>query len=222
MMNGKKTRLRNLRQYKSMDDEEFEDAYEELLLSKERDTNFEQRIQNKLEEFEIDYDISDMKFNDKEVLRSMIQAIISLEELEQLAYRIGLSAADDETALSRLEKVSRMKSFIRSDISNMQNDLNITRKIRKGEKEESVLAAIDNLHKKAKEFVNAKFGRIYCPKCKMLIGSVWVLYPKSNNKFWFHCERILEDGSICDTRVVISYADLIKNGMKNIDGVPDF
>ncbi len=222
MTSGVKARTKNLRQYKDMDEEAYDRAYEELLQARESDISFEKRIEAKLASFEEDYDISDMKFNDKEVLRSMIQATISLEDLEQLSFRLRIQAVDSEDAIVKLDRLARMRSFLINDISKMQDDLNITRKIRKGEREESVLAYIDNLHKKTKEFTNAKFGRVYCPRCKMLIGSVWALYPQGNNKFTFQCKRIQEDGSECDTKVTISYEELIEKGMKNIDGVPNF
>jgi hypothetical protein len=224
---GRKKRIRNLSQFKSLSDEEFDKAYQRLLENRSSSESFEVRILEKMAQFEEDYDTTDMKYNDKETLRALIQALISLEDMEQMAFTIREQAVGDDQAMARLDRITRMMQSTRQDISRMQEDLSITRKIRKGEKEESVLAYIKKLKAKANQYSNAKFGRIYCPTCKTLIGSVWALYPDSkNNKFQFHCKREVvgddDEVHICDTKVVITYQELLEKGMKNVDGVPDY
>lgn len=223
---GRKKKIRNLTQFKGMSDEEFDKAYQRLLENRSSSESFEIRILEKLAQFEEDYDTSDLKYNDKETLRALIQAMIGLEDMEQMSFTIREKAVDDDQAMARLDRITRMMQSTRNDISRMSEDLNITRKIRKGEKEESVLAYVQKLKTKAAQFVNAKFGRVYCPNCHTLIGSVWALYPDAkDNKFSFYCSRSLGDEGeehICGTKVVISYKELVEKGMKNLDGVPEF
>jgi hypothetical protein len=51
---------------------------------------------------------------------------------------------------------------LRKDISNMQNDLDITRKVRKGDENVNVLSELERLKLKAKEFIEAKLFYVWC------------------------------------------------------------
>ena len=84
-----KKRIRNLVQYRNMSDEEFDDAFDNLddespqtIVPQRSLAEMEELITNKMQDFEQDYDISDMKINDRLVLRNLIRSIISLEDLE--------------------------------------------------------------------------------------------------------------------------------------------
>lgn len=218
-----KNQIRTLKQYQGMSEEELDKAYDDLIYDRKVLNNLEERIQKKLSDFEEQYDTSDMKLNDREGLYELMKAYITLEDMNEASYRLRVQPELTEYDMSRLEKITKIISTIRTDISKLQDDLHISRRVRKGEKEESVLSYIEKLREKAKEYTNAKFGRVYCPNCKMLVGSVWALYPESKkNKVTFHCNRRLADESICDTVIQVSYKDLLDNGMKNIDDVLEF
>lgn len=215
-------RRRHLYQYRNMTDEEFETAIREKDLGMESSKELERRINEKLEQFSSDYDLSDLKINDKEVLRGLIQAIISLEDYEQLIFKIrssGLSA-DNITLIDRMQKAM---ADIRKSISDAQNDLNITRKIRKSDQETSVIAYIDSLKEKARRFYESRMSYIFCPKCNTLLGTIWTLYPEQErNKIALVCNRIQEDGSPCGEKVVVGTKELIDNkGTNKKEVVPE-
>jgi hypothetical protein len=219
---GKKRRQRNLRQYKDLSDEQFEEVIAKKALGIEPSVEFEKRISKKWAEFEEDYDLSDLKINDRDTLRALIQTQISLEDCEQLYFKIrseGLS----ENQLFSTEKLSKTMSDLRADISKMNNDLNITRKVRKSDQDVSVLAYIESLRKKAKEFAESKYQYIFCPKCNMLLASVWTLYPHNDrNKIALICERDLGDGQKCGEKVIVSTAELLKNrGTNKLEITPE-
>jgi hypothetical protein len=219
---GKKRRQRNLRQYKDLSDEQFDEVIAKKALGIEPSVEFEKRIAKKWAEFEEDYDLSDLKINDKDTLRALIQTQISLEDCEQLYFKIrseGLS----ENQLFSTEKLSKTMSDLRADISKMNNDLNITRKVRKSDQDVSVLAYIESLRKKAKEFAESKYQYIFCPKCNMLLASVWTLYPHNDrNKIALVCERDLGDGQKCGEKVIVSTAELLKNrGTNKLEITPE-
>lgn len=203
---GKIKRMKNLHQYKNLSDEAFNNAIVQKALGIEVSEEFDKRIARKWQEFEDDYDLSDLKINDKATLRSLIQSIISLEEYEQNLYKIRASGITADNAYE-IEKFQKIMSEIRSDISKAQNDLNITRKIRKSDQDVSVQAYIDGLKDKAKKFYESKAGYIFCPKCNMLLGTIWVQYPEQDrNKVALVCGR---EG--CGEKVIVSTKDLIKN-----------
>jgi hypothetical protein len=213
MNNGKWKRQRNLPQYKNMS----EDDFEELMLKKEDDVKpsqeFEKRIELKLKKFTEDYDISDMKMNDHETLRALIQALISLEDYEQIVYKFRKEGITDDTIV-KLDKVNKVMSDLRRDISSLQNDLKITRKIRKSDQETSLINYIDSLKEKAKKFHELKEQYIFCPKCKMLLGTIWTQYPEQQNKIELICKREV-DGGVCNTVVKVTTKQMLETKSSN-------
>lgn len=208
---GKIKRTRNLQQYKNLSDEEFKNAMAQKALGIEISEEFEKRINKKLEEFGEDYDLSDLKINDRETLRALIQAIISLEDYEQYQYKVRSGGISNDVIFSTKE-VQKIMSDLRADISKGQNDLNITRKIRKSDQDVSVQAYIDGLKEKAKRFYEAKAGYIFCPKCNMLLGTVWVQYAdQERNKIALVCGRHLDNGEVCGEKITVSIKELMKN-----------
>jgi hypothetical protein len=194
-----------------MTDEEFERVISQKALGIEVSEEFERRIQEKLNEFDKDYDLSDLKINDRESLRAFVQAVITLEDYEQHLFKIR-SQGISELSLPMIEKLQRAMSDLRADISKLQNDLNITRKIRKSDQDVSVIAFIDNLKEKAKKFYSSKMSYIFCPKCNMLLATIWTMYPENErNKIALVCERILDDGTKCGEKLIISTLELLKN-----------
>lgn len=207
---GKMKRMRNLPQYRDLSEDEFERAMEKTVIGGPVSQNFEARIAKKLEEFGEDYDLSDLKINDRDALRALIQAQLTLEDYEQHLYRIRQEGIS-EAQLFSMEKFQKAMSDIRADISKLQNDLNITRKIRKSDQDVSVMAYIDSLKKKAKQFYEAKAGYVFCEKCNMLLGTVWALFPEEErNKIAFVCQRDMGDGTKCNHKTIIGTKELLE------------
>lgn len=219
---SRKKQIRGLQQYKSLTDDEFEELWARKITGTAVNQEFEGRIKRKIDEFSQDYDIDDLKVNDKLVLRALAQSYIQLEDLENYAYTKRLEGIQDSEILT-MEKMSNIMSSLRRDISKMQDDLKITRRIRKGDKEESVVKYIEDLKRKAKEFYESKMSYIWCPKCKMLLGTLWTHYPEEKgNRIQLICGREHPDGTKCNTKVQISTKELLDNYGVNISDVPDF
>jgi len=204
-----KASIRNLWQYKDMSDEEFEAAFGQKYSGVAEENDWEDRIQDKIKQFGNDYDLEELNSNDMMLLRALAQSFLSLEDLEKITYRIRQKDEITFEDLPILEKLSKIMSDLRGDISKLQDDLKITRKTRKSDKEQSVISYIEDLKKKAREFYDQKMLYVVCPKCNMLLGTVWAHYPLNNkNKLMFECERILEDGSKCGEKVVATTKEM--------------
>jgi|SRR5688572_1053745 len=218
---GKNKRTKNLKQYKDLSDDDFDNLLAQKALGLELSEEFEKRINKKLEEFDKDYDLSDLKINDREALRALIQALISLEDYEQYLFKTR-AAGIDSVSLSNVEKLHKAMSDLRADISKLQTDLNITRKVRKSDQDVSVMAYIETLKSKAKRFYEEKMGYVFC-ECGMLLATVWVLYPdEERNKLALVCHRILADGKECGKKTVIGTKELTKNrGTNRKDITPE-
>lgn len=216
-----KERMRNLKQYKSMTDDEFDDFWEERSSGVIRNNDFEKRIESKINEFKEDYDIDDMKVNDMMTLRALAQSYIQLEDLEQLAYNIRL----DMNGLDRVLEFGKLNdtmASLRKDITNMQNDLGITRKLRRGDREASVANELSKLNKLAKEFYEQRMAYVFCPKCKMLLATIWLHYYDKNNKFQFECGRVVDENEKCGHKFQLTSDELWKMRGVNIEEVPEF
>ena len=217
-------KFRGLRQFKDMTDEEFEayweeqDKADEVILSTSG-VDFEERINGKLAQFEEDYDLSDMKFNDTETLRGLCQALIQLEDLEQAGYVIregGISLNN----LTILDKLAQQMSRTRLDSLKMQEDLKISRKVRQLDKNISAIAELEMLKAKAKAHYEEKMIYIFCPKCKMLLSTSWFLFDEAENVMRLECHRILDTGKICGHIFDVKSKDMYKQGSNTPEVMP--
>lgn len=217
-----KNQIRNMKQYRTLTDEEFEEMFQEKQQIAGISQDFEGRISKKLEEFSNDYDIDDLKINDRETLRAFIQAIIALEDYEQLVFDIRANGDISQANINVVDRVSKIMSDLRKDISRFQEDLNITRKIRKSDKESSVVSYIANLKEQARQYYEAKMSYIFCDKCDMLLGNIWVLYPDEDNKITLKCSRVLDDGSKCGNKVTVTTKELSeRRGTNKVSITPE-
>ena len=212
-----KKSLRNLPQYQDMEEDEFEDIVNEKQLEDDYKA-FEEEIKKKIAEFEVDYDLSDMKINDLMTLRELAKAFIALDKIEFILYLERQNTGLDNITI--IEKLGRQSNDLKGVISNLQSDLNITRKIRKGDREDSIQAYLEKLKAQAKEFYEQKMSYIFCPKCNMLLSTAWFLYPEADNVITLECHRELDSGEECGTIVRVLSKDLIKEGSNKSEIIP--
>jgi len=156
-------------------------------------------------------------------LRALAQAYITLDDLEKMSFELRSGESLDDKDILKFDKLNMTMNTVRNAISKFQDDLNITRKIRKGDKEASVVNYLEELKAKAKEFYEMKHLYIFCPKCNMLLATIWLHYPEeAKNKIQLVCNRILDTGEICGNKLQISPKELLEMGGVNIEDVPEF
>jgi hypothetical protein len=184
-------KLKNLRQYQGLSEEEFDDVFDKIETQAiEANINIEEQekeVQQKLLEFSEDYDLTDMKVNDKIILRNLVQAIISLETLEDTFLRLRTNITADTVLV--LDRVATVMNKLRSDISDMQDDLKLTRRIRKESQEENFMEWLGKVKIKAINFHKEKSLYIFCTECRFLLATTWLLYPDENNKITLYCKH---------------------------------
>lgn len=219
---GVKKRMRNLRQNRELTDEQFEEYWDKKMSNAEPSAELERRIQRKMDDYSKDYDLDDLKINDKATLRALIQAEIGLEDYEQIIFRIRQSGELTQQNVSAMDRIGKLMTDLRGDISRLQSDLNITRKIRKSDKEASVVSYIEALKMKARQFKEKTHAYVLCPNCNELLWTGWFLYPDSENKISLVCKRTLSSGNKCNTRFTISSKELMElGGTNNRKAVPE-
>jgi RNase P subunit RPR2 len=212
--------IRALPQNRDLPEEEFQAKFNTMLMEKEWDKTTKEKFESILKDFEVAYDLSEMLPNDRIVLNNMIQAMISLDNYEN--YLRNLMRGDIQSNLQVFEKINSVCKDLRSDISKMQDDLNITRKRRKNEKEASVINFIEDLKEKARKFYQQKMQYIFCEKCNTLLATVWWLYPESKfEKITVRCERKLEGDKMCGWTHTFTAKELLEMGGRNKEDIPD-
>ena len=220
-------RLRNLPQYKDMPEEELDILIENKVLNLTRHEDFERRIEEQIEEFGKDYDLSDLKINDMLTLRALAQAYITLQDLENYWYGLRTTKELQLDNMLDMDKLNNMMSKLRSDISKMQDDLRMTRKARKGDTEETVLSELERLKQAASEFYEERMSYIFCPKCNMLLATIWTLYPnESQNKITLKCCRKIpindDEYELCGHKFTVTTKELLAKRGINSEKVPDY
>jgi RNase P subunit RPR2 len=199
-----------------MTEEEFTEFWEERYGEVAEDDQeileeLKQRIKERLDELEKDYDFSDMKANDMMQLESLILAMLQLDDLEKDVYKKRNDLSDSNVLV--LEKLNKMLSQLRADISTISEDLQLSKKIRNKNKDVSVVQRWEELSRKASEFYKQKMLYIFCPDCRMLLATVWLQYPDvEKNKLTVFCDR-------CKTKHEITLYELYNLGNKNLPDV---
>lgn len=216
-----RNKLRNLKQYRDMPDAEFDELFDKKRIGIEQNEEFEKRIGRKLDEFSKDYDVENLKANDLLTLRTLAQAYITLEDYEHLYYNMR-SQGLDLSMIIEFKNLSDMMSTLRSDISKMQTDLGISRKSRKGEKEETVISELERLKTAARTFYEQKMFYVFCPKCNTLLCTAWFLYPEEkNNKLVFTCNATPDGENLCNHKFFVTSKELLDKRGTNSTNIPD-
>ena len=204
--------LRNLPQYADMTEEEIMEVYG---LEEEIDANLE--IDELMRDMEIKYDLVNLAPNDIESLRDLCKIFIRVRQLDE---KLNKALGDTEgTEWYDAERIGKVLTSLRRSASEIQRDLHITRKARRGDKDSSVSALIENFKKRAKEMLQERLSYIYCPKCKMLLANTWFLYPDETNLIKLTCNRTLQSGEKCGEVFTVSSQNLSDNGNRNLTDV---
>lgn len=209
-----KNSMRNMRQYKDMTDDEFEEIYSNVVAGGEKDSVLQEKIDRLTEEFKAEYDLTDLLPNDRAVLKNLIQSMIDLEDYNDrvnLIKKQGIS----ESNMVLIKTLNDICSTLRKNISEMQSDLKITRKVRQSDKDQSVLSTIEDLKLKAKKFYQQKMVWVFCENCNQLLATVWVQYSDHRSaKIKVHCHHKVED-KVCDFEKEYTIKDLVDKGGSN-------
>ncbi len=194
-----------LKQYKGMTEEEVFEIYAD---SKNQDYDRIKALKDKMAE---DYDLDDLNANDRASLDDLCTLYIRVQDLDQ---KIAEELRKDEPDHYNIQNMSKTVSQWRDSISRIQTDLSISRKARRGDNETSIVAAFQNIKERAKTMLQERLSYIYCPKCKMLIATVWFLYPEGSNSITLTCGR---EG--CRHRFTLTSTQLAELGNKNLEDV---
>jgi RNase P subunit RPR2 len=197
-----KESMRKLRGWKDYSDEEFNRKYDDMLFGGQKDEIVQEKISRLYREFEAEYDLTSLLPNDRAVLKNLIQAMVLLDMYQTQLFNIMKKANAGESEIFLTDKLGKQCDLLTGNISKMQEDLKITRKSRKSEKEENTIQFIEDVKRKAKKFYEQKMTYVICPNCKTVLATVWFMYPQFKNTLTVMCHKEI-DGKPCGTTVTI-------------------
>lgn len=212
---------RALKQYKDMPEEEFNKLYDQIVFGVSRDEVIQARYDRLMQKFEDEYDLTEMLPNDRMILSNLVNAMIQLQDYEahsSQASKEGISAGN----ILVVKQLNDICKGLRDDISKMQTDLGITRRVRKNDKEQTVLTMIEDLKKKANQFYQQKMNYVFCPNCNTVLATVWWLYPDyKTNSIHLECHREI-DGKVCGGKITLSSRELMDmKGSNKVENLPE-
>ena len=158
---------------------------------------------NKLNE---EYDLSDLATNDRRQLEELANALAQSTFFNALLEEESKKETPD---IRRLKDIQALLTGIRKDVSTIQGDLKIDRKNRE-KKTESIPEYIKDLKDRGIKFLAARMSYIYCPKCKFIVGNMWLYDYTLGSKFKFICPR-------CENSFIVADSDL--KTRKNLEDV---
>lgn len=207
MAKTSKNRLRNLTQYKNLTDEEFDNVWADYQDQPDIDSDY--KVEKIMEDLARNYDIRDQYANDTLSLRELANLYVSLEALNHVEKQMM-----SDGNYSQVNNIARIRNDYIKNASQLQNDLNITRKARQSDDGETLDTYLPSILKKARNFLDQKLAYIYCPECKMLCGNCWWTNWEVSNTMDVTCPRLE-----CNHKFRVTSLYLAEHNNKNVDGV---
>lgn len=162
------------------------------------------RVALKLKELGDEYDLTDLAVNDRMQLESLAEALTQLDQFNEF---LNNELLLDKLDLRKIKDLQKLVSDTRRDISNISDDLKISRKIRE-KKSDHLPDYIDNLKLRARNFIEDRMSYIYCPKCKTLVGNLYLVVYDLGGKASFVCHH-------CGNHFIVAFSELTTR--KNVE-----
>jgi hypothetical protein len=217
--NSSKEQLRTLTQYRNLTDEEFDEVWNKRQMGISKDKFYEERIKAVIDKMKEEYDFSDLKPNDWNQVRVLAQLQIDVDDLNLMLYQQRTKVDDDGKNTfdaGQYKVLSQTRDSIVDRISAIQNDLQITRRVRRNDEATSVIDEIQKMKEAAKRFTDVKMKKIICPKCGRWVASLWLLhFGATKNILQVQCQTTLEDGSKCGEIIKFTGKDLAEMKSSN-------
>lgn len=151
-------------------------------------TTFEEKFQAKLDNYAKAFRIEDLNdANDKSTLEIMLKTEIMIDDLQQ-----QIQDLMDENPVENANSVKKLHDLLR-DAGTMilayQKNLAIDRKTRKTEETASVADYIRALKRDAKDFMEQRVIKVYCPNCKVMVGRIFPVHDHTAFMCSFQCSQ---------------------------------
>jgi hypothetical protein len=183
-------KLRNLKPYRDLSDEQIREKLRQRAIdrapkqrsNKKTVEDYDKRFNSKLDNLTKEYALDMNNSNDVENLHLLVRLQIQNEDLSR-----DIAAIQRQDRLSvedyrSLKTLGDFQTGTINAITNIQDKLGISRKIRKEKQVDDIPQFINGLLEKAKQEFDTKTTVISCPKCKIELFRFWLNFPHLENK----------------------------------------
>lgn len=180
-------RMRNLKMYQGMDDDEIrakltEKRERDALIPKSTDKSYEAKFKEKLTTLQDEFAVDMNDANDREMLSSLVRHMLQSEAADE-----AIRAIYDHGTLNRmdflnLKNLGEYQGSVNRTVSELQDKLGISRKLRKEKQTDDIPQWVDSVREKAKTFFDRVTVKVECPKCRVELLRYWLNFPKLENK----------------------------------------
>lgn len=197
---GKLKRLRNLNLYKDKTDEEIIEmlkargapVIKKPVHVKEYEERFKDKFDVLKQEFGLDMNVS----NDVEMLNNLVRQMLQSENVDKDILNIQHKTDKTKEDIGYLKALGDFQRDIQITISDLQDKLGISRKLRKEKSVDDVPIWIDSVITKAATYWEKTVKKVKCPKCDILLIQYWLNFPDRTTLASFttqcpHCEEKL-------------------------------
>lgn len=156
-----------------------------LTLSEVRFMEGKSEFQKIWDELSEEYDLDRLDSpNDKINLEVYIKGIIAIRMMHASMHQL---LADLPSSSDDVVKMSRTITQLQDANLRVERQLGIDRKTRTKDNTASVADYIQTLKDSAVDFINKRLVKVYCPKCKVMIGRVSAVQDHTEYKATFKC-----------------------------------
>lgn len=148
----------------------------------------DKRFLDRWEQYSRDYDIDSLNTsNDRALLETLIRAEIVLEELQNRMYSL-VSEGDLVENAQEIKKLSDLTRDMVLQNMKIQETLNIDRRNRRTA-EDTPMQYILKLKKAAREFLDRRLVKLYCPTCDVLVFRFYPVHDHTAYKISAQCSQ---------------------------------
>lgn len=183
-------RMRNLKLYQGKSDDEIrammaekqvKDALEppkSIKAERTYDTRFKEKIDQLQDEFAVDMNDA----NDREMLSSLVRHQLQSEAADETIRSIYQRGSLDAEDFRNLKNLGDMQRSIAQTITDLQDRLGISRKLRKEKQTDDIPQWVDSVLERAKTMFDRQTVKVECPRCRIELMRYWLNFPQMKNE----------------------------------------
>jgi len=197
---GKLRRLRNLKLYRGLSNEEILEMRRKSQSSPKKlafkaDRGYEKRFGEKFELLQKEFALDMNNSNDVEMLSQLVRQMLQAENVDKDIRSIQERDFKSKDDIATLKALGDFQRDVQLSVSDLQDKLGISRKQRKEKATDDIPQWIDSVLLKARDFWNRKTETVDCPNCQIELARYWINFPDlaSLISFTLECSQCNEN-----------------------------
>lgn len=202
-------KLKNLKMFRNMSDEEVRQYIrnrpkvskptEPLFVKEETKTpemeydeeEYRKKYKEYMRKYLKEYGVDMNDANDAQALESLVKLIIQFEVIDENIMKLQRTKGFDSRTLKNMGDYQRS---VQTSITELQDRLGISRKMRKEKQVDDIPQYIRELQLKARDFWNRTTTSVRCQKCQVELARYWLNFPDRVEEVSFHivCDKCQE------------------------------